>query len=142
MDHANTPRRAQGLDGLRELLGHSLGPTTWRRSSAEVLERFSGLVGRVPDAPEIVVSHALACGPALSTSLLAIEGFSHGVNYGYDSVSVDHTPPAGASFRMSVTVQTVEGTRDGTHLVLRHVYQDDTDQKPFCVAEAVTRLFD
>ncbi|WP_375001671.1 hypothetical protein [Aeromicrobium sp. CTD01-1L150] len=141
---------AHGLDEIQALVGTELGPTPWCPFGTEELSRFTALGDEVRSGlspaptPDGVVgaAFALACGPQLGTSLVEFDGFAHGLNYGYNRVQVSGELPLGSRFRMRQIVVSAERTGAGVHVVARQAYEAEGADEPFCIALAVSRLFD
>jgi acyl dehydratase len=145
-----------GLDGYREMAGQPLGESDWREVSQEQVNSFADATGdhqwihvdveRARQGPfKGTIAHGfltLALIPALSTEILSVEGIRMGINYGLNRVRFPAPVPVGSRVRASVRNLTVEPVSGGIQVVNEVTISVEGQDKPACVAETVTRLYD
>jgi acyl dehydratase len=137
-------------------VGTSLGVSGWRRISQEDVDAFARLTGDdywlhtdPGRAAETrfggTIAHGfltLSLAPALTYELIDYEGFESSVNYGLNRVRFPAPLPVGSEVRMRAEVAEVEIFEGGAQLSLSCVFQRRGADKPVCVAETLTRVFD
>jgi acyl dehydratase len=120
------------LSDLEALLQRELGPTEWH--TLEQRDASNGPFGRT-------IGHGLltlSMGPALTSSLLSLDGFAYALNYGYDKVRFPHARRVGTRLRMTATVVEVRRTDPGCGLVaIRQTFLLEDATKPACVADSL-----
>jgi acyl dehydratase len=144
-----------GIEGLKALLGKSLGPTEWREVTQEDIDAFARLSGDdqwihvdVDRAKEespfgTTIAHGnltLALIDGLRRDLIASRGFQLGVNYGWNRVRFPAPVPAGSKVRASAEVTEVEDVGGGWwQIITRFTVEVEGSDKPACVADSVGR---
>jgi acyl dehydratase len=147
---------ANGVDGLRELMGETVGPSDWREVTQEDIDLFARLSGddqwihvdverAKTDSPfGTTIAHGnltLSLIDGLRLGLIKSEGFALGVNYGWNKVRFPAPVPTGAKIRASVTVDSVEEIGDGWWQVEQTwKVEVEGNEKPACVATSVGRV--
>ena len=144
-----------GIEGLRDLIGRSIGPTDWVEVTQEAIDTFAEL-SRDDQWIHVDVERAARESPFGTTvahgnlTLSLIDGFRRelirqdgiaiGVNYGWNKVRFPAPVPAGSKVRATAEVQSVEELEGGWwHVVTRFTLERDGGEKPVCVAESVGR---
>ncbi|MFF0533318.1 MaoC family dehydratase [Nocardia amikacinitolerans] len=154
IDTTARPVRPANFGELTELIGHELGPTEWHEVSQERINAFAEVTGDnqwIHVEPERAAAsplggtiahglYSLALGPAMSYTLLAFDGFTHSLNYGYNKVRFPAPLPAGSRIRMRATLVSAERVAGGIQLVMRQVVEREGSDKPVVVAESVARV--
>ncbi|MCP2292520.1 MaoC family dehydratase [Nocardia amikacinitolerans] len=154
VDTTARPVRPANFGELTELIGHELGPTEWHEVSQEQINAFAEVTGDnqwIHVDPERAAAsplggtiahglYSLALGPAMSYTLLAFDGFTHSLNYGYNKVRFPAPLPAGSRIRMRATLVSAERVAGGIQLVMRQVVEREGSDKPVVVAESVARV--
>jgi acyl dehydratase len=146
---------ADGLDGLRELIGQTVGPTDWREVDQEQIDAFAELSGddqwihvdagrAARESPfGTTIAHGnltLSMIDGFRLDLIASTGFKLGVNYGWNKVRFPAPVPVGSRVRASAEVVSVDDVGGGWHqVVTRFTVEVDGSDKPCCVAESVGR---
>ena len=146
---------AQGVEGLKELVGRKVGPGEWREVTQEMIDTFAELSGD-DQWIHVDVDRAKAESPfgttvahgnlTLSTidgfrrDLIASTGFKLGVNYGWNRVRFPAPVPAGSRTRATAEVTEVEDVGGGWwQIVTRFTVEVEGSDKPACVADSVGR---
>ncbi len=149
-------RTITGLQGYRELVGQPLGESDWVTVSQEQVNQFAEATGdhqwihvdidRARQGPfGGTIAHGfltLSLIPALSGGLVEVEGVRMGINYGLNRVRFPSPVPVGSRLRASVRNLSVEDVKGGIQIVNEVTITVEGQEKPACVAETVTRLYD
>ena len=144
-----------GVDGLKELLGKTIGPTEWREVTQEMIDTFAELSGddqwihvdveRAKKESPFggTVAHGnltLSLVDGLRRDLIESTGFKLGVNYGWNKVRFPAPVPAGAKVRATAEVIEIDEVKGGWwQVVTRFTLEVEGNEKPCCVADSVGR---
>jgi acyl dehydratase len=141
----------------KELEGTHVGYSEYFNVSQEMVTEFGVLTGdeqwihldverSKKDSPfgqTIVHGYlTLSLGPRLFETLISVNGFSSGVNYGCNRVRFISPLLVGANLRLGVEVTSVEGIPGGCQMEALFTFESDRSERPVCVAENVFRYFD
>lgn len=147
--------RPSSVQDLQDLLGVRLGPTRWHAVDQAAIDTFADVTGdhqwihvdpqRAADSPfGSTIAHglySLSRTPALLEELMALDGFAHSLNYGYDRVRFVHPLPVGSRIRLHAELTTVEETAPGqVQVVTTLTVEAEGVEKPILVAESIGRL--
>jgi acyl dehydratase len=146
---------ANGVDGLRELLGETVGPSDWREVTQEDIDLFARLSGddqwihvdveraKTESPFGTTVAHGnltLSVIDGFRRDLIESTGFKLGVNYGWNKVRFPAPVPAGARLRASAEITSVDDVGGGwVQVVTKFTVELEGGEKPACVAESVGR---
>jgi acyl dehydratase len=146
---------ANGIEGLRELMGQEVGPSEWREVTQEDINAFADLSGddqwihvdverAKKESPfGTTVAHGnltLSMIDGMRKDLMASEGFALGVNYGWNKVRFAAPVPAGARLRARAEVISIDEVGGGWfQVVTRFTVEVEGNEKPACIAESVGR---
>lgn len=147
--------RIEGIEGLRAHAGRELGVSSWHEVTQADLDAFAATTrddfwlhvdparaARGPFGSTIAHGlYTLSLGPAFSYEIYAVEGFSYGVNYGYDRVRFPAPVPVGSRVRMRAVLSAVEERDDGVLCRVTQTFEVEGAGKPACVADALVRFF-
>ena len=142
------------MTAARDLVGASLGPTTWQEITQGRVDAFAEATG---DRQWIHVDPARAAsGPFGSTiahgfftlslcstllgEVLHVDGYALTVNYGVNRVRFPAPVPVGSRVRGVFTVLSVEDVAGGEQAVIEAALEREGGEKPVCVAELVIRF--
>ena len=129
--------KVSGIEGLKGLMGQTIGPSEWREVTQQDIDDFARLSGddqwihvdverAKKESPfGTTVAHGnltLSMIDGLRLALIESTGFKLGVNYGWNRVRFPAPVPAGSRIRATAEVTEVEGS-----------------EKPACVADSVGR---
>jgi acyl dehydratase len=145
----------EGIDGLRELIGETIGPTEWIEITQEDIDKFAE-VSRDDQWIHVDVERAKRESPYGTTvahgnlTLSLIDGFRRqlieqrgvamGINYGWNKVRFPAPVPVGSRVRATAEVQSVEELDGGWwHVVTKFTVEVEGGEKPVCVGENVGR---
>ncbi|MGW5075521.1 MaoC family dehydratase [Rhodococcus sp. NPDC004095] len=154
MDTTTVPVRPSTPADLAALVGKELGPTEWYEVTQERVNAFADATGdhqwihvdpqKAAASPlGGTIAHglfSLSLGPYLSSRLLAFDGFTHGLNYGYNKVRFPAPVPVGSRIRMRVTVVSADEVPGGIQVTTSQVVEREGSDKPVMVAESIARV--
>jgi acyl dehydratase len=145
----------RGVEGLKGLVGQTIGPGEWRQVSQEDIDTFARLSGddqwihvdverAKRDSPfGTTVAHGnltLSLIDGMRKELIQSSGFKLGVNYGWNKVRFPAPVPAGSRVRAGAEVLEVEEAGGGWYqVVTRFTLEVEGGEKPCCVADSVGR---
>jgi len=146
---------AEGVEGLKSLVGREIGPSEWRTVTQEDIDRFAELSGddqwihvdverAKKESPfGTTVAHGnltLSLIDGLRKDLIASSGFALGVNYGWNKVRFPAPVPAGSRVRGRAEVVSVDEVGGNWwQVVTRFTLEVEGSEKPCCVADSVGR---
>ena len=144
-----------GIDELRAKVGEELGVSEWHEVTQEAINAFADATGdhqwihvdpeRAAQTPwGSTIAHGLytlSLGPQFTFALFTIEGFAFGLNYGYNKVRFPAPLPVDSRVRMRATLSSVDDVPGGVQLTITQTFEREGEEKPVCVAEAVSRMY-
>lgn len=149
-------RQIEGIEGLRALIGQTIGPSDWRVVTQEMVNAFAAITGD-RQWIHVDVERAAREGPFGTTiahgnltlslidgfrdQLMHSTGFVLAVNYGWNKVRFPSPVPTGSRLRASVEVLSVTDVGEGWwQSAQRWTVEVEGVAKPACVAESVGRV--
>ncbi|WEV77929.1 MaoC family dehydratase [Janibacter cremeus] len=147
--------RPTSVQDLKDLVGVELGPTEWHVVDQAAIDGFADLTGdhqwihvdpaRAADSPfGSTIAHglySLSRTPAFFEELMAFDGFTHSLNYGYDRIRFLHPLPVDSRIRMRAEVTSVEETAPGqVNVVTKLTVEADGIDKPILIANSIGRF--
>ena len=150
-----TARVITGVDGLKAAVGEHLGYSEFFDVSQERVNQFAEATGdhqwihvdveRAKTGPfGGPIAHGyltLSLGPMLYPTVVRIEGFSMGVNYGANKVRFPSPVPVGSKIRLGVKLLEVEEIANGVQMTMEFTFECQGASKPSCVAEIIFRSY-
>src|SRR3954449_13596206 len=144
-----------GPEELKSRIGEELGVSDWHEVTQERIDAFAEATEdhqwihvdaeRAADTPfGGTIAHGLytlSLGPKFSYALFSLEGFTFGLNYGYDRVRFPAPVPVGSRVRMRATLSKVEDVAGGLQLTVTQTFEVEGSEKPACVAESLARVY-
>ena len=146
---------ADGVEGLRELLGRQVGPSAWREVTQDDIDAFARLSGddqwihvdveraKTESPFGTTVAHGnltLSIIDGLRRELIESTGFKLGVNYGWNKIRFPAPVPSGSRVRATAEVVSVDDVGGGwVQVVTKFTVEAEGGDKPVCVAESVGR---
>src|SRR6478672_6931301 len=143
---------ANGIDGLRELQGQTIGPSEWREVTQELINTFADVsaddqwihvdVERAKNESPFgtTIAHGnltLSLIDGFRRDLIESTGFVLGVNYGWNKVRFPAPVPAGSRVRASAEVVDIDEVGGGWfQIVTRFTVEVEGNEKPACVADS------
>ena len=150
-------REVEGLDQLKSLVAHELGPSAWVTITEAMVARFADVThdhqwihvdaerARQESPYGVPIVHGLltlSLYPYLGRQLLKINAMSRVINYGANRVRFPSAVAVGARVRARQTVQSVERmTVDTVRMTSAFVIESEGQVKPACVAETVALIY-
>jgi acyl dehydratase len=148
--------KVQGIDGLLELVGTTLGPTEWHEVTQDQVNTFADATGdhqwihvdpeRAASGPfGGTIAHGyltLALIIPLWTSLLEIENLGMGVNYGLNKVRFPSPVPVGGKMRLTAHIAATDTLDEkSVQLTVDFTMELEGSEKPAVAAQAVYRYY-
>lgn len=144
-----------GPEELRTHLDSELGISDWITVDQPTINAFANATGdhqwihidpaRAVESPfGSTIAHGLytlSLGPGLCLDMFTFDGFSFGLNYGYQKVRFPAPLPVNSRVRMRAHLSGVEDIAGGLQVTVTQTFEVDGTDKPVCVAEAVSRLY-
>ena len=148
-------RVIKGIDGLKESVGHHLGYSEYMEITQDRVNTFADATGdhqwihvdveKAKSGPfGGPIAHGyltLSLGPMLYPTVVRVEGFSMGVNYGANKVRFPSPVPVGAKVRLGVKLLEVEEIPNGAQMTMEFTFECEGAPKPSCVAEIIFRSY-
>jgi acyl dehydratase len=150
------PFTIEGPDGLREMVGRTVGPTEWRTVTQADIDAFAELSGDhqwIHTEPEraatespygATIAHGnltLSMIDGFRLALMSIQGVKLGINYGWNRVRFPAPVIAGTNVRATAELVSVDDLGEGwMQSVTRFTVEAEGQAKPACVADSVGRI--
>ncbi len=145
----------QGVEGIKAIVGQTVGPSEWRQVTQEMIDQFAELSGddqwihvdveraKTESPFGTTIAHGnltLSLVDGFRKSLLSSTGFKLGVNYGWNRVRFPAPVPAGSRVRGTAEITELEDVGGGWwQFITRFTIEVEGSEKPACVADAVSR---
>jgi acyl dehydratase len=145
-----------GIEGLRRLVGETIGPGNWREVTQDMIDAFADLSGddqwihvdveraRTESPFGTTIAHGnltLSMIDGFRLDLIESTGLKLGVNYGWNKVRFPAPVPVGTKVRASAEMVSIDDVGGGWwHVVTRFTVEAEGNAKPVCVAESVGRV--
>ena len=150
-----TARVITGVAGLKAAVGEHLGYSEYIEISQERVNQFAEATGdfqwihidveRAKSGPfGGPIAHGyltLSLGPMLYPTVVRIDGFSMGVNYGANKIRFPSPVPVGSRVRLGVKLLEVEEIANGVQMTMEFTFECEGSSKPSCVAEIIFRSY-
>jgi acyl dehydratase len=148
--------KVNGIAGLRELAGTTLGPTEWHEITQDQVNLFADATDdhqwihvdpvRAADGPfGGTIAHGyltLSLIIPLWTSLLEIENIGMGVNYGINKARFPAPVPVGGKIRLTAHVAAVDELDEkSVQLTVDFTMELEGSGKPAVAAQALYRYY-
>jgi acyl dehydratase len=150
------PVEANGIEGMKELLGKEIGPSEWRAVTQADIDAFAELSGddqwihvdverAQRESPfGTTVAHGnltLSLVDGFRKEMISSTGFSLGVNYGWNKIRFPAPVPAGSRVRARAEMISVAELATGwSQIVTRFTLEVEGNEKPCFVGDSVGRL--
>jgi len=147
---------AEGIEGIRALVGTTLGPTEWLEVTQQRVDLFADATddhqwihvdverARRESPYKNTIAHGyltLSLVPHFMPQLLEVTGFAMGINYGTDRVRFPAPVPVGSRLRGSLVIDQVDEIRGGIQMLVTITIDIEGSDKPACVAVLVLRNY-
>jgi len=148
--------KVNGIAGLRELAGTTLGPTEWHEITQDQVNLFADATDdhqwihvdpvRAADGPfGGTIAHGyltLSLIIPLWTSLLEIENIGMGVNYGINKARFPAPVPVGGKVRLTANIAAVDELDEkSVQLTVDFTMELEGSGKPAVAAQALYRYY-
>ena len=144
-----------GVEGLKSNVGQHLGYSEYLEITQERVQQFAEATGdfqwihsdveRAKSGPfGGPIAHGyltLSLGPMLYPTVVRIDGFSMGVNYGANKIRFPSPVPVGSRVRLGVKLLEVEEIANGVQMTMEFTFECEGSSKPSCVAEIIFRSY-
>ena len=144
-----------GVEGLKSNVGQHLGYSEYLEITQERVQQFAEATGdfqwihidveRAKSGPfGGPIAHGyltLSLGPMLYPTVVRIDGFSMGVNYGANKIRFPSPVPVGSRVRLGVKLLEVEEIANGVQMTMEFTFECEGASKPSCVAEILFRSY-
>ena len=144
-----------GVEGLKSNVGQHLGYSDYLEITQERVQQFAEATGdfqwihidveRAKSGPfGGPIAHGyltLSLGPMLDPTVVRIDGFSMGVNYGANKIRFPSPVPVGSRVRLGVKLLEVEEIANGVQMTMEFTFECEGSSKPSCVAEIIFRSY-
>ena len=148
-------RHIESIEALKGLIGEHLGYSEYMTISQERVNQFAEATGdhqwihvdvekakAGPFGGPIAHGYlTLSLGPMLYPTVVRIEGFSMGVNYGANKIRFPSPVPVGSKIRLGVKLLEVEEIANGVQMTMEFTFECQGASKPSCVAEIIFRSY-
>jgi acyl dehydratase len=146
----------QGIEGMKSLLGQTIGPSEWRNVTQADIDTFAALSGddqwihvdaerAKQESPfGTTIAHGnltLSLVDGFRKELISSTGFALGVNYGWDRIRFPAPVPVESRVRARAEIVSVDEVGDGWwQIVTRFTLEVEGNEKPCFVGDSVTRV--
>lgn len=148
-------RVISGVDELKAAIGEHLGYSDWLEIDQDRVNRFADATGdhqwihvdveRAKSGPfGGPIAHGyltLSLGPMLYPTVVRIEGFSMGVNYGANKIRFMSPVQVGSKLRAGAKLVQVDDVAGGAQVTMEVTFEVEGAAKPSCVAEIIFRYY-
>ena len=148
-------RAFASLDEFVAAKSETLGHSEWHKITQEQVNAFADATGdhqwihvdtdRAASGPfGGTIAHGyytLSLAPKFSYSLMSVEGFAFGVNYGVNRVRFPAPLPVGSKVRMRMKLASIEDVTGGAQITTELTFEREGGEKPVCVAESLARVY-
>src|SRR5689334_19482498 len=149
------PVTTNGIEELKDLIGQEVGPSNWRTVRQELINTLAEVAGddqwihvdveraKTESPFGTTIAHGnltLSMIDGFRKDLIQSQGFTLGVNYGWNKVRFPAPVPVGTRLRARAEVVSVDEVGGGWfQVVTRFTVEVEGNEKPACVAESVGR---
>ena len=149
-------REINGIEGLKEAVGETLGTSEWHEVTQEDINAFADVTGDhqwIHVDPERAkrespfggpIAHGyltLSLVPDLMPQIVEITGFRMGVNYGTEKVRFPSPVPVGSRVRAGATLASATPFEGGIAMNMDVTVEVEGQSKPAMVATVVYRRY-
>jgi acyl dehydratase len=143
-----------GVDEVRAAVGRHLGSSEWVEITQERVNQFADATGddqwihvdverakrESPYGGPIAHGYlTMSLSNGLLPTVVVMEGFAMGINYGVDRVRFPAAVPVGARIRAGVELLEVTDVAGGVQTKMQITMEVEGSDKPACVIESLSR---
>lgn len=139
---------------LESLAGTEVGVSDWHVIDQDRVNMFAEATGDhqwihvdVERATK-EIGHPIAHGyltlsllPMLGSEVLRVQGVTRGINYGTDKVRFTNMVPVGSKVRLRQFCKSVQEKAGGKQMIMQATIEIEGQERPACVAEAISILY-
>jgi acyl dehydratase len=142
------------FNDLPKHVGQEVGVSDWLQITQDRVNKFADATGdhqwihvdveRATKEMGGPIAHGyltLSLIPYLSAGLLPVKGVARGINYGSDKVRFTNMVRIGKRVRLRQKLLSVEPKSGGLQLKSQYTIEIEGEDRPACVAEAITVLY-
>lgn len=147
------PRRIDGIDELKRLVGEVLGRSEWVTVDQETIDAFAEVTGdrqwihvdreRAARGPfGTTIAHGyltLSLLPRLIATAYRVDNVSAAINYGSDRVRFPAPLPSGSRIRATAELLAADDVPGGVQAKTRVTVEREDGERPVLVAEPIVR---
>ena len=146
--------RTVAFDDLESLVGEHVGTSDWHVIDQDRVNQFADATGdhqwihvdveRATKMMGAPIAHGyltLSLLPMLGSEVLSVSGVTRGINYGSDKVRFTNMVPVGSKVRLSQTCKSVQPKAGGKQMIMESTIEIEGQERPACVAEAISVLY-
>lgn len=141
-------------DDLEGMVGKEVGVSDWHTIDQDRVNLFADATGdhqwihvdveRATKELGTPIVHGyltLSLLPMLGPEIMRVTGVSRGINYGCNTVRFTNMVPVGSRLRGRQTLKEVNDKAGGKQLISEMVIEIEGQERPACVAETITILY-
>ena len=141
-------------DDLESMVGKEIGVSDWHKIDQERVNMFAEATGdhqwihvdveratKELGSPIVHGYLTLSLLPMLGPEIMRVTGVSRGINYGCNTVRFTNMVPVGSRLRGRQTLKEVNDKAGGKQLISEMVIEIEGQERPACVAETITILY-
>ena len=150
-------RNFKSIEEMKTVVGQELGPSDWIKIEQPRIDTFAEVTGddqwihvdverAAREMPEgRTIAHGfltLSLIPHMRHQIWHLQSVARGINYGLEKVRFPAPVLAGDRVRLRQTLTAIEPVGEGFKLVFRCVLDIEGRDKPACVAETVSIVYE
>jgi len=142
------------FDTIKDFVGQEIGVSDWIEIDQDRVNQFADATGdhqwihvdveRAKKELGSPIAHGyltLSLIPYLTSGMLSVEGVSRGINYGSNKVRFTNIVPVGSKVRARQKLTNVEEKAGGLQLTNEVTVEIDGQDRPACVAETISIIY-
>ncbi|MEM6625350.1 MAG: MaoC family dehydratase [Pseudomonadota bacterium] len=139
---------------LESIAGTEVGVSDWHVIDQDRVNKFAEATGdhqwihvdveRATKEMGGPIAHGyltLSLLPMLSSEVMQVTGVSRGINYGSDKVRFTNMVPVGSKVRLRQSCKSITDKAGGKQMIMESTIEVEGQERPACVAEAITVLY-
>jgi acyl dehydratase len=139
---------------LESLVGTEVGVSPWHQITQTQVNKFAEATGdhqwihvdveratRELGAPIAHGYLTLSLLPMFAAQILRVEGVTRGINFGCNKVRFTNMVPVGSRVRLRQKCVKIEERAGGKQMTMENTIEIDGQERPACVAEAISIVY-
>lgn len=142
-----------GLKELKEYVGKEIGVSDWFEITQDRINAFADVTedhqwihvdverAKKESPYRVPIAHGyltLSLAPKFINEIYQVEGIKLRINYGLNKVRFTSPVPAGSRIRMRILLSELEEIPEGARTLMKLTFEREGQEKPVCIAEAIT----